>query len=169
MGGWSAAQQPISIAYKELFPGVIAASFWGPLWASKHVEFCSDNMSVVSVLCSSTSRDPNIMVLLYHLSLMAARHSLVFTVSHQPNRDNPIADALCRFDFKHFHHLAPQAVQGATPVPPVLLAQLLMIGQVPLLIRRWSHPFHLSSLLPIFTILQSGYFRESQSVSLTCQ
>ena len=39
MGGWSAVQQPLSIAYKELFPVVIAASLWalyGPqrVWSS---------------------------------------------------------------------------------------------------------------------------------------
>ena len=125
VGEWSAAQQPLSIAYKELFPVAIAASSWGPLWASKHVEFCSDNMSVVSVLHSGTSRDPNIMVLLRHLSLMAARHSFVFTASHRPGRDNSIADALSRFDFQCFHHLAPHVLWEATPVPPALLAQHL--------------------------------------------
>ena len=125
VGEWSAAQQPLSIAYKELFPVAIAASSWGPLWASKHVEFCSDNMSVVSVLRSGTSRDPNIMVLLRHLSLMAGRHSFAFTVSHRPGRDNSIADALSRFDFQCFHHLAPHVPWEATPVPPALLAQHL--------------------------------------------
>ena len=45
--------------------------------------------------------------------------SFVFTASHQHGRDNSIADALSRFDFQHFRHLAPHVVQGATPVPPV--------------------------------------------------
>ena len=127
VGRWSAAQQPLSIAYKELFPEVIAASLWDPLWASKRVEFCSDNMSVVSVLRSGTLRDPNIMVLLRHLSLMAAHHSFVFTASHRPGRDNSTADALSRFDFQCFQHLTSHVVWGATPVPPALLAQLPVI------------------------------------------
>ena len=63
------------------------------------------------------------MVLLRHLSLMAVRYSFVFTASHRPDGDNSIADALSHFDFQHFHHLTPHVVQGATPVPPVLLAQ----------------------------------------------
>ena len=110
------AQQPLSIAYKELFPLVVAAHLWGHLWVSKRVEFCSDNMAVVSGLRSGTSRDPN-MVLLCHLSLIAARQSFVFTACHTAGRDNSIADSLSRFDFQCFRHLAPHAAPGATPTP----------------------------------------------------
>ena len=36
-GPWSACQQPLSIAYKELFPIVVAAHLWGPQWSSRRV------------------------------------------------------------------------------------------------------------------------------------
>ena len=78
---WSAAQQPLSITYKELFPVVMATALWGHRWATKRVEFCSDNMAVVSVLRSGSFRDPNMMVLLRYLSLVAARNSFAFTTS----------------------------------------------------------------------------------------
>lgn len=39
------------------------------------------------------------MVLLRHLSLLAAHRSFAFTASHAAGRDNSIADALSRFDF----------------------------------------------------------------------
>ena len=126
VGKWSTAQQPLSIAYKELFPVVVAASLWGHRWATKRVEFCSDNMAVVSVLSSGTSKDPNMMVLLRYLSLVAARNSFAFTASYTPGRDNSINDASSRFDFQCFHHLAPHAAPMATPIPPPLLAQLLV-------------------------------------------
>ena len=119
VGKWSTAQQPLSIAYKELFPVVVAASLWGHRWATKRVEFCSDNMAVVSVLSSGTSKDQkNTMVLLRYLSLVAAHNSFTFT----PEQDNSIADALSCFDFQHFHHLAPHAAPMATAIPPSLLA-----------------------------------------------
>ena len=124
VGKWSTAQQPLSIAYKELFPVVVAAALWGHRWATKRVEFCSDNMAVVSVLRSGTSKDPNMMVLLRYLSLVAARNSFGFTASYTPGRDNSIADALSRFDFQRFHRLAPHASHMATPIPPSLLAHL---------------------------------------------
>ena len=56
-GPWSAAQQTLSIAYKELFPIVVAAYLWGSQWSSRRVEFFCDNESVVAVLSSGTSRD----------------------------------------------------------------------------------------------------------------
>ena len=123
-GKWSASQKPLSIAYKELFPVVISAALWGRRWETKWVEFCSDNMAVVCVLCSGTLKDPNMMVLLRHLSLVAAWHSFTFTASHTAGRDNSIADALSRFDFQRFHHLAPHAATVVTPILASLLDQL---------------------------------------------
>lgn len=126
-GGWSPAQEPLSIAYKELFPVVIAASLWGHRWATKRVEFWSDNTAVVDVLRSGTSRDPNLMVLLRHLSFTAARYSFAFSGSHRAGKSNSIADALSRFEFQRFHLLAPHAAPSAIPVPPSLLAQLPVV------------------------------------------
>ena len=117
MGKWSHVQHPLAIAYKELFPVVIAASLWGHRWSSKRVEFCSNNMAVVSVLRSGTTKDPNMKVLFHHLSLVAAQHSFAFTAYHTLGRDNSITDALSRFDFQRFHYLAPHAAPGATPIP----------------------------------------------------
>ena len=111
---------------RNFFPLVETASLWGHTWATKRVEFCSDNMAVVSVLSSGPSKDPNLMVLLRYLSLVAARNSFAFTASYTPGRGNSIADALSRFDFQRFHHLASHAAPMATPIPPSLLAQLLV-------------------------------------------
>ena len=71
VGEWSSSQKPLSNAYKGLFPVVVASHLWGHCWAAKHMEFCSDNMAVVNVLRSGTSKDPNMMVLLRYLSLSA--------------------------------------------------------------------------------------------------
>ena len=125
VGEWFSTQQPLLVAYKELFPVVVASHLWGHHWAMKHVEFCFDNMVVVSVLCSGTSKDPNMIVLLCYL--IAAPHSFAFTASHRTGRDNSVAEALSHFDFQHFHHLAPHVAPMATPIPPSLLAQLPVI------------------------------------------
>ena len=82
---------PLSIAYKELFPVVLAASLCGHQWSAKQVEFCSDNTAVVEVLRSDTSRDSNLMVLLRHLSLLVARHS--FAARYVPGKSNGIVEA----------------------------------------------------------------------------
>ena len=57
---------------------------------------------MVEVLLSGTSRDSNLMVLLRHLSLFAARHSFAFTARHVPEKSNAIADAISPFEFQRF-------------------------------------------------------------------
>ena len=123
MGRWSPLQLPLSIAYKELFPIVLAASLWGHQWSAKWVEFRSDNTAVVKVLRSGTSRYLNLMMLLRHLSQLAARHSLTFTARHVPGESNAIVDAISRFEFQQFRQLAP----NASPVPPWVLDQLPVV------------------------------------------
>ena len=99
-GRWSPLQMPLSIAYIELFPIVLAASLWGHPWFAKRVDFCFDNKAMVEVLRSHTSRDSNLMVLLRHLSLLAPRHSFVFASRHIPGKSNAVADAISRFAFR---------------------------------------------------------------------
>ena len=107
---------PLSIVYKELFLIVSAACLWGHQWSAKRMKFCSDNIAVVEVLWSSTSRDSNLKVLLRHLSLLAAWHSFAFTTRHVSGKSNAIVDTIPRFEFQRFHQLAPYASPTATPV-----------------------------------------------------
>ena len=93
-GTWSAAQSSLSIAYKELFPIVVAAYLWGPQWVSRRVKFLRDNESVVAVLKSGTSWDKSLMVLLHYLTMLAISHSFSFTASSVQGKDDPVADAL---------------------------------------------------------------------------
>lgn len=48
--GLGPSQQQESIAYKELFPVVIAAHIWGHLWCHRHVLFHLDNNTLVHTL-----------------------------------------------------------------------------------------------------------------------
>ena len=121
---WSMEQRSLSIAYKELFPIVVAAALWGSQWVSRRVEFLCDNESVVAVLKSGTSRDHHLMGLLRHLSLLAIRHSFMFTASSVRGLANPVADSFSRFQFQHFRRLAPQADLTPYVIPESLLAAL---------------------------------------------
>ena len=123
-GSWLPSQVSQSIEYKELFPIVVTAYVWGPLWSSKRVNFVSDNSSVVEILRSGTSRAPAIMVLVRYLCLLAARHSFSFTASSVRGKCNPIADALSRFQFQRFRQLAPHAAPHQTQIPQQLLLDL---------------------------------------------
>ena len=123
-GSWAASQQLQSIAYKELFPIVLAAHVWGHSWVKKHVLFRSDNDAVVHILNTRTSRVPCLMRLLRSLLFSAARHSFSFSSQHVPGVSNQLADALSRFHWQEFRRLAPEAQPFPTVVPPELLAEL---------------------------------------------
>ena len=118
---------PLSIAYNELFPVIIASSLWGHRYSSLRMEFHSDKRTVVDVLRSGTLRDPYMMALLRRLSLLAAIHSFSFTASSVAGVLNPVANALSHFDLQKFHHLAPQATLESTPIPGPLLEELRVL------------------------------------------
>ena len=82
---------------------------------------------MVAALLSGTSRDSNMMVLLRHLFMLAARYSVAFSAHHVTGSSNSVADALSGFNFQRFHQLASQASPTAVPVPPSLLALLQVV------------------------------------------
>ena len=125
-GPWSASQLPQSIAYKELFPIVVAAYLWGPQWSLRRVEFLCDNELVVAVLSSGTSRDPKLMVLMCFLALLVVRHSFSLRPHLFAVELNLWLILFPILRFRRFQHLAPQADLAATPVPPDLLEALLV-------------------------------------------
>ncbi|KAK3737999.1 hypothetical protein QZH41_009638 [Actinostola sp. cb2023] len=89
-GTWADSQKDFSIAYKELFPVVLAAHIWGHNWAKHHVLFRSDNEAVVHILNSRTSRVPNLMRLVRSLLMAAAHSNFTFTSQHIPGLDGII-------------------------------------------------------------------------------
>jgi len=123
-GQWSPDQFGLSIAYKELFPVVVAAHVWGDRWCRQRVLFRVDNESVVYILNARTSKEPNIMHLMRNLLLAAAQWGFTFSAVHVPGVHNGIADALSRFNWQVFRQLAPLAKKSPTPVPQQLLALL---------------------------------------------
>lgn len=124
-GVWSNAQAPLSIAYKELFPIVIAAHIWGYGWARQHILFRSDNEAVAAILQSRTSRVPDIMCLVRSLLGATAKFQFTFSAEHLPGAQNTIADALSRFNWQVFLQSAPWAHRKPTPVPGQLIEHLL--------------------------------------------
>lgn len=115
-GAWVPSQADQSIAYKELFPVVVASHVWGSQWYRQHVLFRCDNEAVVHILLARSSRVPCIMGLLRHLLSAAARFNFTFTSQHIPGVHNNIADALSRFRWQEFRRLAPQAQPHPVPI-----------------------------------------------------
>ena len=113
------SMQQQSIAYKELFPVVIAAHVWGHMWCKRHVLFRSDNEAVVHILNTRTSKVPSLMQLLCSLLLSAARHSFSFSAQDLLSVNNQIAVALSRFRWQDFGQLVPDAQPHPTRISPI--------------------------------------------------
>lgn len=113
--------------YKKLFPIIIALHIWDPWWFNKHILFCSDE-AVVHLLTSRTSKCPSLMHLLCQLLLTAAVFGFTFTAQHMAGVQNNIADALSRFHWQEFRHLAPEV-----QLLPVTIPQQLLDKFIPLL------------------------------------
>lgn len=123
-GKWALFQTDLSIAYKELFPIVVAARVWGAQWGQHRVLFRSDNLAVVSILNSRTSKDHLIMHLMRNLLMSAAYFGFTFHAQHVPGLQNKIADALSRFQWQTFHLLAPAADANPVEIPQSLWEEL---------------------------------------------
>ena len=117
---------PLGMAYKELFPIVLACHIWGQSWANKRIKFWCDNQSVVHILKSGTSKDEKIMHLVRTgtLFLVTAKFNFRVCAKHLPGKTNKIADSLSRFNLQEFFHLAPDAHPTPVDLPESLLAPL---------------------------------------------
>ena len=105
---WPTCWIPIGITAKELVPVVIAAAVWGKHWKHACVCFRSDNMAVVDLLRTRTSKDLLLMHLLPCLVIYAAFFGCQFMAKHVPGVLNTAADAISRNNVSLFLSLCPQ-------------------------------------------------------------
>lgn len=120
--GWFQLQWPeswgtVHIAAKELVPIVVAASIWGSSWQGLCICFRTDNMAVVEVLRSRTSRDPLLMHLLRCLTFYAAVFHFDYKTEHIAGIHNTAADALSRNNLAVFFSMFPQIPRVTVPRP----------------------------------------------------
>ena len=114
---WPESWRTINIAAKELTPIVIAAALWGHYWKRSCVFFRGDNLAVVHILNSRTSKDNLLMHLLRCLLFYAALFGFQFIAKHVPGVLNVAADAISRNNTSLFLSLVPQIPMVAIPQP----------------------------------------------------
>ena len=98
---------------QEMVPVLLAAATWGKSWAGQCVCFQSDNMAVVSVLCSGKAKDHTLLHLLRCLHFYSA--TLMFT--YTAGKLNTAAEALSRNKLQLFLSTFLQADKSPTPIP----------------------------------------------------
>jgi hypothetical protein len=107
-----------SMAFRELYPIVVAATLWAPLWSKKRILFYCDNTSTVQIVQKGRSKVPCIMQLMRRLTWIAANHNFCIYAKHLPGVTNNIADALSRLQLQRFRLLAPSAERSPEAIPP---------------------------------------------------
>jgi hypothetical protein len=109
-----------TIAVKELWAVVLAASCWGHRWTRSHVTFRVDNSAAEAAVNSRVSSCPPMMSLIRELLFHAAVWDFSFSCVRISSRDNVLADALSRNKLSLFFSRAPQASRIPVSVPQLL-------------------------------------------------
>ena len=130
---WAGCWTNESIATKELLPIIMACALWGLRWQHRWALVHCDNMAVVSILKSLTSKDHNIicthtfayMHLLRCLHFFCAIFDISIRAQHVSGVNNILADAVSRDHLQVLFERAPWLNPVSTPVPNALLLLLV--------------------------------------------
>ena len=144
---WAGHWTDENIAAKELLPIVLACAVWGRQWQHKHLHCFCDNMAVVEIWASQTSKHPLIMHLLRCVHLFVAYYDLTLSIQHVPGKLNVLADAISRNLLQVMHTASPPLCQYPTPVPSSLW-QMLVTLRPDWLSPHWSQLWT-ASLMPV--------------------
>jgi hypothetical protein len=106
------------IQIKEFYAIIHALLCWGPQLRGKHVIFHTDNQDVFSTLKKLSIRSAPTMELLRQFLGLACQLDFTFSTEWLPSKENPIADAASRYQFKLLFAIAPYL--QAKPSPKAL-------------------------------------------------
>ncbi|MCP3889851.1 MAG: hypothetical protein GY702_13400 [Desulfobulbaceae bacterium] len=110
-----------SIAVKELTPIYVSFCLWIKHFKNTKIVFLVDNLSIVYVLRSKTSRDLILMSMVRKMVVLAMLNNVHFSALHVPGRHNVIADLISRFQVSKARTWAPWLEEKPTTVPRKLL------------------------------------------------
>ena len=137
---WEGAAREELISTKELIPIVFAVALWGKHWGGRVVECRCDNMAVVTVVNTGSSRDRAMMHLMRSLFFLVAHFHIQLKAVHVRGATNVAADALSRNDFHRFLQAVPEAAKYPTPIPQELV-DLLVREHPDWTSARWAQLF----------------------------
>lgn len=115
------------ITYLELIPILVAIWLWSEQLAAKKLLINTDNMALVHIVNSKSSKTDRVMSLIRPLVLICLKHNIQIKATHIIGYKNSIADSISRFQWQRFRTLAPHADPFPTQIPPALLTRLGLI------------------------------------------
>lgn len=125
-GKWAFGAWPVSwfeqeivhdITTLELFPIFVSLHIWGAELRNKKLLFHCDNMAVVQVVNSMTSKSEKLMVLLREITIHCLKLNIVIKAKHINGVKNVLTDALSRLQVDKFRRLAPGAEKEPAKIP----------------------------------------------------
>ena len=105
------------MTFLEFVPVVLAIAIWGDRFQNQKIIFNIDNLSLVNILNSQTSKSKRVMALIRPFILYTLRNNVVFKAKHIFSKSNFIADAISRQQWDRFRTLAPQAQLNPQEIP----------------------------------------------------
>lgn len=93
---WPLSWRSKHINVREFVPIYLALDAWGNLLRHSDLTFRCDNRAVVDVINSGTTRDPDMLIILRALTLLALRLDIHLCSLHFPGKLNTVADSLSR-------------------------------------------------------------------------
>ena len=116
-GTWSDSTRGLNIALLELYPICLAIKIWGNQLSNKCIQLNSDNMAVVHIINSFTSKDLSIMTLLRQLVLDCMAANILVRSVHLPGALNTCSDLLSRSQVSKAKQLFPHLQQHPVKIP----------------------------------------------------
>ena len=109
------------ITFLELVPIVLAVTTWCKQLTNKKVIFHVDNLALVEIFNSKSSKSSRVMSLLRPLVLITMNNNIQLKCCHIQGSRNDIADSISHFQWARFMRLAPDADLYPTPIPSQFL------------------------------------------------
>lgn len=133
MGKWFFLQWPKEWAnsdilrdmtYLEIIPIALAIYLWHTDLFRKRILFHVDNMAVVKILNSRSSKSRRVLNILRRIVFWTLVGNLHIKAVYIRSSKNSLADAISRRQFQTFRQLAPHADPNPTAVPLEFLSLL---------------------------------------------
>ena len=95
-----------SINYMELYAATLGVIFWSHKFSNQKIVIFCDNMSVVHMINSSSSKSRNCMVLIRFITLYSMLNNVKIRAKHVIGVRNTYADLISRLEYGKFRRLA---------------------------------------------------------------
>ena len=116
-GKWPKACHGLHISLLELYPIFLAFQLYGYNFKNRCICIHSDNIAVVHILNSSTSKDPLMMIMVRKLILFCMLNNIYIKALHISGEINELADSLSRFQMEKVWQLGKFLNPRPTPIP----------------------------------------------------